>query len=92
MFVRKINTIWIVATVTPAALGSAYTLSHDGQLTLSGNMSTDLEGSLIGDWEADTNPDGTQTLPGGSTRNPKQLQFNREHPGSPREGTLDWLL
>jgi len=73
MFVRKINTVWIVVTVTPAALGGVYTLSHDGQLTLSGNMSTDLEGSLIGDWDADTNPDGTQTLPGvwgGSGNNP----------------------
>lgn len=66
--------IWIcLAAAASPALASSYTLGEDSSLNLSGLVATTLDGTLIGDWESDTNPDGTRTLPGvwgGSGNNP----------------------
>ncbi|MDP7070129.1 MAG: hypothetical protein QF561_02135 [Phycisphaerales bacterium] len=66
-------TLFALSTVVSAASGGEYLLTGEGSLTLSGVMSTTLEGTLIGDWDEETNPNGTQTRPGvwgGSGNNP----------------------
>ncbi len=72
---------WIAGCAAAGWLGSAalaaqYDLTPASTLTLAGSMSTELTGTLIGDYDADTNPDGTLTLPGvwgGSGNNPIPL-------------------
>ncbi|GIW74103.1 MAG: hypothetical protein KatS3mg103_0625 [Phycisphaerales bacterium] len=48
------------------ALGQAYDLAVSATSGLSGVLSTTVQadGSLVGDWDPDTNPDGTRTKPG----------------------------
>ena len=56
-----------------AAVGNEYNLTSDGSMSLQGSLGMTLSGTLIGDWDEETNPDGTRTLPGvwgGSGNNP----------------------
>jgi hypothetical protein len=65
-----------LAITTSGAFASTFDLSSDGELTLSSTLSSYLDGTLIGDWDEETHPDGTQTregLWGGSGNNPIPL-------------------
>jgi hypothetical protein len=61
-----------LAIATTGASAATFNLSTDGELTLSGTLNTYIDGTLIGDWDEETNPEGTQTregLWGGSGNN-----------------------
>lgn len=61
-----------------AALGYEYTLTTDGSMNFQGSLGTVLTGTLIGDWDEQTNPEGTRTLPGvwgGSGNNPIPIEL-----------------
>ncbi len=69
LFFNAVALSGIVSTASAAE----YLLNGEGGLNLSGTMGTTLDGTLVGDWDEETNPDGTQTRPGvwgGSGNNP----------------------
>ncbi|MDP7029468.1 MAG: hypothetical protein QF733_04525 [Phycisphaerales bacterium] len=53
-----------ISLLGPVASAAPYDLTPESTLTLAGTTSTDLEGTLIGNYDAESNPDGTQTIPG----------------------------
>lgn len=57
----------IACLIAPAlAVAQSYDLTLTGDSGLDGSIAVDVQtdGSLIGDWDPDTNPDGTRTKPG----------------------------
>ncbi|MDG1838342.1 MAG: hypothetical protein P8I91_06030 [Phycisphaerales bacterium] len=68
----------MLAIATTGASAATFHLSNNGELTLSGTLSTYINGTLIGDWDAESNPEGTQTREGvwgGSGNNPIPLSL-----------------
>jgi hypothetical protein len=82
-----------------AAAANEYNLTNDGAMNLQGSLGTVLTGTLIGDWDEETNPEGTRTLPGvwgGSGNNPIPIEltitvaFDGDSvPAGPLDLTLD---
>lgn len=70
--------ITVVSGLAVPALGLPYDLNDQCSLTMSSTVSTTAVGSLIGDYDAESNPQGTQTrlgLWGGSGNNPIPLEM-----------------
>ena len=68
----------LMVAASSHCLAADFVLSPESSITLQGTMQTDLDGTLIGDWDAASNPDGTSTLPGvwgGSGNNPIPLEM-----------------
>ncbi len=66
------------AVLACQALADEFILTDESSVLLDGSMHTELDGTLIGDWDGETNPDGTQTRPGvwgGSGNNPIPLSM-----------------
>ncbi len=73
----------IVAAFTSICLGTAaadeFTLTNASNLQTAGVVGATFVGNLIGDWDAESNPGGTQTRPGvwgGSGNNPIPLEMD----------------
>ena len=67
-----------LAIATSGTSAATFDLNSDGELALSSTLSAHLEGTLIGDWDEETNLDGTQTREGfwgGSGNNPIPLSL-----------------
>jgi len=88
--IRRLAALAVSVGVTSVSLAQNYIVAIDQSVSgLVGSVSfaADTSGSLIGDWDADTNPDGTRTKPGlfgqfGATENlPVPVQMGLELAG-----------
>ncbi len=81
------TTLVVGGAVAAAEAGSAPWVIDSGQgdVSIITSISSASSGTLIGDWDSEANPTGTQTRPGvfgGSGNNPIALNVNQETDGS----------
>ncbi len=94
----KTPAVALTALIAPVALGAEFTLDDTSHFAVSGSMSMQFSGTLIGDWDAETNPDGTQTRPGlwgGDGNQPIPIDIGFAIPivlDGPMMGSMDFSL
>lgn len=94
---RQFSAICVLLVTT--GLGAAvFQVDPASTLTMQGVLNLQLTGTLIGDWEEETNPDGTQTRPGlwgGSGNQPIDLEIGLTFPidlSGSVNGSMDFSL
>ena len=80
MYSKIASAAVLVISSSALADGVPFWLNNASSMTVDFNFTTAASGSLIGDFEAETNPDGTKTMPGvfgGEGNQPIPLSLNQ---------------